>query len=93
MTDEKRSRIKELEEMLSYLVNDSMTLEKKLKSLSDAYWEASHSGYGDAMANKLMGGEEDEQTRLWEKNCKNKYKIDALFDLLNEVKKEGDGKC
>ena len=93
MTDEKRSRIKELEETLSYLVNDSMTLEKKLKSLSDAYWEASHSGYGDAMANKLMGGQEDEQTRLWEKNCKNKYKIDALFDLLNEVKKEGDGKC
>ena len=93
MKDEKRSRIKELEEMLSYLVNDSMTLEEKLKSLSDAYWEASHSGYGDAMANKLMGGQEDEQTRLWEKNCKNKYKIDALFDLLNEVKKEGDGKC
>lgn len=93
MTDEKRSRIKELEEMLSYLVNDSMTLEEKLKSLSDAYWEASHSGYGDAMANKLMAGQEDEQTRLWEKNCKNKYKIDALFDLLNEVKKEGDGKC
>lgn len=93
MTDEKRSRIKELEETLSYLVNDSMTLEEKLKSLSDAYWEASHSGYGDAMANKLMAGEEDEQTRLWEKNCKNKYKIDALFDLLNEVKKEGDGKC
>ena len=52
MTDEKRSRIKELEEMLSYLVNDSMTLEEKLKSLSDAYWEASNSGYGDAMANK-----------------------------------------
>lgn len=93
MTDEKRSRIKELEETLSYLVNDSMTLEEKLKSLSDAYWEASHSGYGDAMANKLMGGQEDEQTRLWEKNCKNKYKIDALFDLLNEVKKEGDEKC
>ena len=93
MTDEKRSRIKELEETLAYLVNDSMTLEEKLTSLSDAYWEASHSGYGDAMANKLMGGEEDEQTRLWEKNCKNKYKIDALFNLLNEVKKEGDGKC
>ena len=93
MTDEKRSRIKELEETLSYLVNDSMTLEEKLKSLSDAYWEASHSGYGDAMANKLMCGEEDWETQTWEKNCKNKYKIDALFDLLNEVKKEGDGKC
>lgn len=93
MTDEKLSRIKELEEMLSYLVKDKMTLEEKLKSLSDAYWEASHSGYGDAMANKLMAGQEDEQTRLWEKNCKNKYKIDALFDLLGELKEEGDSGC
>ena len=93
MTDEKRSRIKELEEMLSYLVKDKMTLEEKLKSLSDAYWEASHSGYGDAMANKLMGGEEDEQTLRWEKNCKNKYKIDELYDLLGELKEEGDSGC
>ena len=93
MTDEKRSRIKELEEMLSYLVKDTMTLDEKLKSLSDAYWEASHSGYGDAMANKLMAGQEDEQTRLWEKNCKNKYKIDELYDLLDELKKEGGSGC
>lgn len=93
MTDEKRSRIEELEKELSYLVNDSMTLEEKLKSLSNAYWEASHSGYGDAMANKLMCGEEDEQTLRWEKNCKNKYKIDALFDLLSELKKESDSGC
>lgn len=93
MLNDKLERIEELEKELSYLVNDSMTLEEKLKSLSDAYWEASHSGYGDAMANKLMGGEEDEQTRLWEKNCKNKYKIDALFDLLDELKEEGDSGC
>lgn len=93
MTDEKRSRIKELEEMLSYLVKDKMTLDEKLKSLSDAYWEASHSGYGDAMANKLMAGQEDEQTRLWEKNCKNKYKIDELYDLFDELKKEGGSGC
>ena len=93
MTDEKRSRIKELEETLSYLVNDSMTLEKKLKSLSDAYWEASHSGYGDAMANKLMAGQEDWETQKWEKNCHNKYKIDELYDLLDEFKKEGDSGC
>lgn len=93
MTEQKKKRIIELEKELSYLVNDSMTLEEKLKSLSDAYWVASHSGYGDAMANKLMAGEEDWQTLSWEKNCKNRYKIDALFNLLNEVKKEGDGKC
>lgn len=93
MTEQKKKRIIELEKELSYLVNDSMTLEEKLKSLSDAYWVASHSGYGDAMANKLMAGEEDEQTRLWEKNCKNKYKIDELYDLLDELKKEGDSGC
>ncbi len=93
MTDEKLKQICELEKELSYLVNDSMTLEGKLKSLSGAYWEASHSGYGDAMANKLMGGQEDEETRLWRKNCKNKYKIDALFDLLGELKEEGDSGC
>ena len=93
MTDEKRSRIKELEEMLSYLVKDTMTLDEKLKSLSGAYWEASHSGYGDAMANKLMAGQEDEQTLHWEKNCKNKYKIDELYDLLDELKKEGGSGC
>ena len=93
MTDEKLSRIKELEEMLSYLVKDKMTIEEKLKSLSNAYWEASNSGYGDAMANKLMGGQEDEQTLRWEKNCKNKYKIDALIDLLGELKEEGDSGC
>ena len=93
MTDEKRSRIKELEEMLSYLVKDKMTIEQKLKSLSDAHWQAYNSGYGDAMANKLMGGQEDEQTRLWEKNCKNKYKIDALIDLLGELTEEGDSGC
>ena len=93
MLNDKLERIEELEKELSYLVNDSMTLEEKLKSLSDAYWEASHSGYGDAMANKLMGGQEDEQTRLWEKNCKNKYKLDALFDLLGELKEEGDSGC
>ena len=93
MLNDKLERIEELEKELSYLVNDSMTLEEKLKSLSGAYWEASHSGYGDAMANKLMAGQEDEQTRLWEKNCKNKYKIDELYDLLDELKKEGGSGC
>ena len=93
MTEQKKKRIIELEKGLSYLVNDSMTLEEKLKSLSDAHWQAYNSGYGDAMANKLMGGLEDEQTLRWEKNCKNKYKIDALIDLLGELTEEGDSGC
>lgn len=93
MTEQKKKRIIELGKELSYLVNDSITLEEKLKSLSDAHWQAYNSGYGDAMANKLMGGQEDEQTRLWERNCKNKYKIDELYDLLGELKEEGDSGC
>ena len=93
MTDEKRSRIKELEEILSYLVKDKMTLDEKLKSLADAHWTAWHAGYGDAMANKLMAGQEDWETQKWEKNCHNKYKIDELYDLLDELKKEGGSGC
>lgn len=85
MTDDKLKRIKELEGELSYLVNGTMTNEQKIKSLSGAYWEANNSGYGDAMANKLMGGQEDEQTRLWEKNCEHKYEIHELLALLRET--------
>lgn len=85
MIDGKLKRICELEKELSYLVNGTMTTEQKIKSLSGAHWEASNSGYGDAMANKLMSGQEDEQTRLWEKNCGNKYKIDELLELLKET--------
>lgn len=85
MTDDKLKRIKELENKLSYLVNGTMTTEQKIKSLSGAYWEANNSGYGDAMANKLMGGLEDEQTRLWEKNCGHKYEIGELLGLLKET--------
>lgn len=92
MTDEKLKRIEELEKKLSYLVNDTMLIEQKIRCLSDAYWQASNSGYADAMANKLMGGEEDNQTRMWEKNCQNKYEINALINLLNELQEEGDGK-
>mgnify|MGYP004523210987 CR=1 FL=1 len=91
MTDQKQEKINELEKELCYLVNDTMTTEQKLKSLSGAYWEASNSGYGDAMANKLMSGQEDEQTLQWERNCKNKHKINALIELLGELKAEGDG--
>ena len=90
MISDKLERIEELEKELSYLVNDSMTLEEKLKSLSGAYWEASHSGYGDAMANRLMSGEEDEQTRLWEKNCGHKYEINELLRLLKEQSADGE---
>ncbi len=86
MTDDKRKRIKELEKELSYLIIGTMTTEQKVKRLADAYWEVHNSGYGDAMANKLMGGLDDEQTLMWEKNCKHKYEINELLALLKGTK-------
>lgn len=93
MTAEELKQICELEKELSYLVNDTMTKEQKIKSLSGAYWEANNSGYGDAMANKLMCGTVDAQTRMWENNCLHKYEIKVLLSLLGESKKEGENKC
>ena len=63
MTEQKKKRIIELEKELSYLVNDSMTLEEKLKSLSNAYWEASHSGYSYEEL-RAMGYSDYEARRL-----------------------------
>lgn len=93
MTDDKLKRIGELERELSYLVNDTMTIEQKIKCLSDAHFEAYNSGYSDAMANKLMSGIEDEQTHMWEKNCEHKYEIGELMELLGELRKDGGSEC
>lgn len=86
-------RITELEEKLFYLIKSTMTLEQKIKCLSDAHFQAWNAGYCDAMANKLMSGIEDFQTEMWEQNCRYKYQIDELLNLLQEVKKDGDGEC
>lgn len=90
MTDEKIKRIGELEKELSYLINGAMTAAQKISRLSDAHWQAHNSGYGDAMANKLMGGAEDEQTHLWEKNCRYKYEIDELLRLIQGIDNAGE---
>ena len=87
MTDEKKKRVNELEEKLSYLFAVNATSGQKQKALADARFQAWNSGYCDAMANKLAGGAEDEQTRLWEKNLEHKYEIDELLGLLKETEK------
>ena len=82
--DTKDARRQSLETALAYLVKDDMTAEQKIAALSDAYFQAWNAGYCDAMANKLMSGIEDAETELWEKNCRNKYEIGELLDLLKE---------
>lgn len=82
--ESKDARRQSLETALAYLVKDGMTAEQKIAVLSDAYFQAWNAGYCDAMANKLMSGIEDAETELWEKNCRNKYEIGELLDLLKE---------
>lgn len=85
MNDETQKQIKISEKELSYLFSDIMTTDQKLKALEDAHFQAWNPGYGDAMANRLMSGADDAQTRLWERNCKNRHTIDKLYKLLKEA--------
>lgn len=84
----KRAKIIELENKLSYLFDSEMTNKQKIKVLSNAYFQVFNSNYCDAMANKLMSGINDFQTELWEKNCNYKYQINELLSLLEELNEE-----
>lgn len=39
-------------------------------------------------AEKLMSGDEDTKTYAWEKNCRYKYEIGILLDILTEIKED-----
>lgn len=90
MTNEEKQRIGELESQLAYRITPAMTLEKKLSTLRDAYFCATNAGYADAMAGRLMGGCEDSRTERWELDCKHRYEVSALIELLEKQKAEGD---
>ena len=86
MTNEQE--INQLESILSYLIKPNMTLDEKIKSLSNSYWRSHNSGYGEHMAGKMMGGINDSQTEQYELDCKYKYEVSRLIDLLKETKEE-----
>lgn len=84
MTNEKINRIRELEEKLSYLIEENMPLKQKLLLLTEALWQTQDSGYCETMANQILGKTEDEKTLVWEKNCYHKKHIFELRELLRE---------
>ena len=84
MTNEKMNRIRELEEKLSYLIEENMPLKQKLLLLTEALWQTQDSGYCETMANQILGKTEDEKTLVWEKNCYHKKLIFELRELLKE---------
>ncbi|MBE6694347.1 MAG: hypothetical protein E7589_06255 [Ruminococcaceae bacterium] len=76
--------IRELEVMLKHIIRPEMTTEEKLKALADSYWRAHNAGYNDYMAGQLMGGISNWETDRWELDCKYKYEVDRLYELLKE---------
>ena len=76
MTNEKINRIRELEEKLSYLIEENMPLKQKLLLLTEALWQTQDSGYCET--------KENEKTLAWEKNCHHKKHIFELRELLRE---------
>mgnify|MGYP004658929855 FL=1 len=84
MTNEKINCIRELEEKLSYLIEENMPLKQKLLLLTEALWQTQDSGYCEAMANQILRETENEKTLAWEKNCHHKKLIFELRELLME---------
>ena len=70
------------EKLTKHYLNENMTKEQMLKTLSYAWWCATHSGYNDHMAGRLMAGESSLQIDEWEYACKNKYEIDYLYKFI-----------
>ena len=88
MDEAKLQRIEQLEKDLSFLIKPGMTTEEKLKALRDSFWRSHNAGFCDYMAGRETGGEVSGDTELWDLDCKYKYKVDALIDLLKEVEKQ-----
>jgi len=82
VTEKEREKIRELESGLTFLIRPGMTREEKIGALRNSWWRSHNTGYCDAMAGRLMGGAEDWQTGQWEQDCREKYRVALLLDLL-----------
>ena len=88
MTNEKLERIKALEEELSAIIKPSMTIDEKIKALSGSFWRSHNAGFCDYIAGMLMGGIENGETMQYDWDCKYKWEVEWLLDLLKEYKEE-----
>lgn len=84
MDEAKLQRIEKLEAELSFLIKPGMTLEEKRKALSDSFWRSHNAGFCDYMAGREMGGEDSDTTQQWDLDCKHKWTVEQLLDLLQE---------
>jgi len=88
MNNANLQKIHELEVRLSFLIKSGMSREEKLKALRNSYWRSHNSGYCDHMAGRLMGGEDSWETEQWEKDCRYKWDVSDLIELLEAQQEE-----
>lgn len=86
MCDEIMKEIQELENKLSYLIRPTMTVDEKLKALERSFWRSHNAGFGEHIAGMLMGGIDNGETEQYELDCKYKWEVSRLIDLLRESK-------
>lgn len=88
MCDEKIKEMQELETALDWLITPEMSLEKKKRALENSFFRSHNAGYCDYMAGQRMAGVEDGQVEQHDLDCKYKYEVERLLDLLEEQKNE-----
>ena len=81
---EKSKEVQTLEKELGFLFRPDMTINEKMKALCDSYWRSHNSGYCDHIAGMLMGGIENGETEQHNLDCKYKWEVNRLLELLEE---------
>lgn len=84
MNDEKFDKIKRLESTLTFLIKPDMDIDTKLKRLEDSFFRSHNSGYCNYMAGEEMGGVCNAETERWDLDCKYKYEVELLIELLKQ---------
>ena len=84
MREENIKEIQALEKELAYLIKPNMSIDQKIKALESSYWRSHNAGYCDHIAGILMGGTENYETEQHDRDCKYKWEVNRLLELLKE---------
>ena len=90
MTNAKMKEIEQLEKDLCNMISSDMSIDDKIKVLSNSYWRAHNAGYCDHVAGIRMCGIENSVTIQHDQDCKYKWEVSRLLELLTEYKEFGE---
>ena len=85
MRDETLQEIRSLEAELNYLIRPNMTTAEKIQALEKSFWRSHNAGFCDYIAGMLMGGIENGETEQHDLDCKYKWEVSRLLDILKGI--------